>query len=93
MSQNRYGDEESDHIRPRDPFIPFTGREQFMREPAPCYGLGIILLRLLARPNIRTLDGEQNFPLIVNDTVHQSCGEELKVSLGQRRCTRGEWTH
>jgi hypothetical protein len=40
-------------------------------EAAPGDGLGVVLLRLLARPDIRAFNGEENGALVVDNAVHE----------------------
>ena len=42
-----------------------------MTKATPCDRLRVVLLRLLPGPDIRSLDGKQDVPVIVDDRVHQ----------------------
>lgn len=51
----RDGHQETDDVSPRDPLITLSMRKELVREATPRYGLRIILLGLLARPDICAL--------------------------------------
>jgi hypothetical protein len=64
------GDEEADNVGPCDPLVTLATREKLVREATPCNGLGVVLLWLLAGPNVCPLHRQQNFALVNDDRVH-----------------------
>lgn len=53
-------------------------------ESTPCDGLGIVLLRLLAGPNVGPLHRQKDWSLIIDDRVHKNFGAE-KQKGGRRK--------
>ena len=48
---------EADDVGPRDPFVTLASREELVGETPPGNGLGVVLLRLLAGPDVCPLHG------------------------------------
>lgn len=74
----RHRHEQTEEIRPRDPLVPFPDREELVGE-RPGDGLRVVLLGLLAGPDVGAFDGEEDVALVVDDGVHHDCcGGEVR---------------
>ena len=62
--------DESEHVRPRNPLVSLAAGEKLVAKAAPYDCLGVVRLRLLARPDISALNGQQDLTLVVDDRIH-----------------------
>lgn len=67
-----------------------------MTETTPGYGLRVVLLRLLTRPDVGALNGQKNVALVVDDGVHknvvQDATKECAYDLSGKGCSRREFS-
>jgi hypothetical protein len=61
---------ESNDIGPCNPLVPLSGSEQVVAETPPRDRLGVILLWGLTRPEVGSLNGEQDVALVLDNRVH-----------------------
>jgi hypothetical protein len=64
------GNKEAEDVGPRDPLVTFPIREEFVGKTSPGNGLRVVLLWLLAGPNVCPMHGQQNFALVIDYRVH-----------------------
>ena len=64
------GNEQAKDISPRDPLVALAVGEELMRKRAPGDGLRVVLLNLLAGPDIGALDRHQDVALMEEDRAH-----------------------
>lgn len=69
------GHGETDDDRDRNDEVGRAGSVHVLGERSPCDGLRVERLNLLSRPNVGTLNGEEDLALVVDDRLHD---DELK---------------
>ena len=62
---------EANDVGPRHPLVSLADGEQLVGETTPSDCLGVVLLRLLARPDVGAFDREEDGALVIDNGVHE----------------------
>jgi len=70
-SEDADSETDGDHV-----VLAVGGTEDFVAGTAPCDGLGVVGLHVLAGPDVGSFDGEEDVALVVDDGVHHDPVED-----------------